>query len=101
MKGIDNVFSDSSIASQIPVLSHLTYNELHVLIIGVLVGAATRHALELGLVVPVLFANAAILGALLGVGLVRTETRMISLLRQESWYYLGGLAGGYAGLVVV
>ena len=101
MKGSDNVFGDDSIASQIPVISHLTYNELHVLIIGVIVGVASAHLLSRGFAVFVLLANAAVVGALLGVGLVQTETRMVSLLRQESWYYLGGVVGGYGAYVVV
>lgn len=101
MKGSDRVFDSDSIASKIPVLSHLTYNELHVLLIGVLVGAASAHLLVRGYSMFVLLANAAVLSALLGVGLVQTETRMVSLLRQESWYYLGGVVGSYASYMVV
>jgi len=101
MKGSDKVFDSDGIASKIPVLSHLTYNELHVFLIGVLVGAASAHLFATGYRMYVLLTNAAVLGALLGVGFVQTETRMVSLLRQESWYYLGGVVGSYAIYMVV
>lgn len=99
MKGSDNVF-DSSIASKIPVVSHLTYNELHVLLLGVLIGLATRHAITLGYATVAVLTNLFLVGVLLGVG-VASETRMTSLIRQESWYYLGGVVGGYAAYIWV
>ena len=99
MKGSDNVFGDDSIASQIPVISHLTYNELHVLIIGVIVGVASAHyAGRYPLFI--LLIHAVVLFVLLGVVAV-SETRMVTLLRQESWYYLGGVVGGYAAYIQV
>jgi hypothetical protein len=100
MKGTDKIFTDSSIASKIPVISHLTYNEVHVFLIGVFVGVGSAHFLSGGYPFFVLLINAFVLLVLLGVVAV-SQTRTVVLLRQESWYYLGGVVGAYAAYMMV
>jgi len=100
MKGSDRVFGSDGIASKIPIISHLTYNELHVFLIGVFVGVGSAHFLLRGYPFFVLLINAFVLLVLLGVVAV-SQTRTVSLLRQESWYYLGGVVGAYAAYMMV